>query len=364
MAIKYGLIGAAEAQSERVTTIGVEEVWSDIQLATELYSDNIDALMDTVVQKMTAHQINFKLTSAGTLQPLDDWGNPQPTYEDGQYTVAFPIQGAGDAWGNNRVSRALMTVADVSRQTAKSLRMDADWMRRHLLAAWFTNVTWSYTDDAVGALTIQPLANGDTVEYLRRDGSVATDNHFLGQANAIGNGADNPFPTIYTELDEHPSNSGPYVAFVATNLVASVQALDDLIEPNDPTLIISENNTRLRLQVNPDISEYGQGPILFGQRYLGVVNGVHVVEWATLPSSYLVAFAVGAEEAPFGMREYPAEELMGLFPEFNDRDGNSYEFRWLRYCGFGALNRIAALAMEIGDANYDIPTGFTAPLPR
>lgn len=363
MAIKYGLIGAAEAQSERVTTIGVQEVWTDIQGATAEYNRQIDSLFDSVVERMTAHQINFKLTSSSTLQPLDDWGNPQPTYEDGQYTVAFPIQGAGDAWGNNRVSRALMTVQQVSRQVDKTLRADVDWMRRHLLAAWFTNTTWSYTDDTYGALTIQPLANGDSVTYLRRDGTSATDNHFLGQANTISNN-DNPFPTIYRELDEHPSNSGPYVAFVSSNLTDEIEGLDDLIEPDDPSLIISENNTRLRISVNVDESEYGQGPIMWGQRYLGRANGVHAVEWSSLPDNYIVAIAVGAEEKPFGMREYPAQELMGLFPEFNDGDGNSYEFRWLRYAGFGAYNRVAALAMEIGDASYDIPTGYTAPLAR
>lgn len=363
MAIKSGLIGAAEAQSERVTTIGVEEVWQDIQGATELYNEQIDMLVEGVVERMTAHQINFKLPGNSTLQPLDDWGNPQPTYEDGQYTVAFPIVGAGDAWGNNRVSRALMTVQQVSRQVEKTLRADADWMRRHILAAWFTNVTYTYTDDEFGSLTIQPLANGDTVTYLRRDGTSATDNHFLGQANTISN-TDNPFSTIYRELDEHPSNSGPYVAFVPTNLTDEIEALDDLIPPNDPSLIISENNTRLRIGIDPDNTEFGEGPVYFGQRYLGRCNGVHIVEWTTLPDNYIVAIATGADEKPFGMREYPADEITGLFPEFNDRDGNSYEFRWVRYCGFGALNRIAALAMEIGDASYDIPTGFTAPLPR
>lgn len=364
MAIKYGLIGAAEAQSERVTSIGVDEVWSDVQLATEIYNEQMDMLLDTVVEKVMVHQRNFKLTSSSTLQPLDDWGNPQPTHEDGQYSVAFPIQGAGDAWGNNRVSRALMTVQQVSRQVNKTFRADVDWMRRHILAAWFTNTTWTYVDDEHGSLTIQPLANNDSVTYLRRDGTSSADNHFLGQANTIGNGADNPFPTIYRELDEHPSNSGPYVAFVPTNLVDEIEALDDLITPDDPSLIISENNTRLRIQVNPDISEYEQGPVLFGQRYLGRCNGVHIVEWSVLPDNYIVAIATGAEDKPFGMREYDAAELEGLFPEFNDRDGNSYEFRWLRYCGFGALNRIAALAMEIGDASYDIPSGYTAPLAR
>ena len=43
------------------------------------------------------------LGSGGTLQPLDEWGNPLPVKDEGVYDVAFPIQGGGTAWGDNRV---------------------------------------------------------------------------------------------------------------------------------------------------------------------------------------------------------------------------------------------------------------------
>lgn len=358
--VKYGVIGAAEAQSELVTTIGVSVVMADIMEATQEHNRQIDQLVGSVAQRTTDHQIRFKQISSGTLQPLDDYGNPKPTFEDGYYDIALPLKGAGAAWGDNRVSRSLMTVGDAARQTMKVLRDDADWMRRHILAAWFTDATYTYSDDTYGNLTVQPLANGDTVTYVRRDGTASTDNHFLAQENTISD-SDNPFSTIYKELDEHPSNSGPYICWIPTNLTDEVEALTDLIEPDDPSLIISENNTRLRVSIDPDVTEYGQGPIVFGQRYMGRVNGVHVVEWSSLPDNYLVAHATGA--GPFlGWREYPAAQLQGLFTEMHDVDGNTMIRRWLRYCGFGAMNRIAALAMRIGNDTYAEPTGYTAPL--
>ena len=101
------------------------------------------------------------LVAGGTLQPLDEWGNPLPVKDEGYYDVAFPIQRGGTAWGTNRESRAMMTVAEAQRFTLGALRRDADWMRRHFLAALFDNTTWTFQDDFKGAFTVQPLANGD-----------------------------------------------------------------------------------------------------------------------------------------------------------------------------------------------------------
>lgn len=363
MAIQYGIIGAADVQSERITTVGVSAVMSDIALATAEYNRQTDLLLSAWSDKTTDHQKRFYLPGSATLQPLDDFGNPLPVQESGYYDVAFPIYGAGHAWGDNRVSRALMTVEQAARQTATAYRADNDWMRRQMLAAVFTDTTRTYADATFGNLTVQPLANGDTVTYVKRDGTSATDNHYLAQANAIGAGADNPFPTIYSELDEHPSNSGPYVAYVASSLTATIEALADLIEPDDPTLITSETSTRLRLQLNPDVSDYGQldDLILFGQRYIGRANGIHIVEWSAMPAGYIIAHSIGAG-AFLGQREYPAAELQGFFTEFADIDGNTMINRFLRYTGFGVQNRVAAVVQRIGNGTYAEPTGYTAPL--
>lgn len=367
MTTQYGIIGSANVQSELITTFGVEAVMSDIVLATQEYNRQIDRLMSSWAMDTVNHQVRHYLPSYSTLQPLDDFGNPKPQNETGYFDAAFPIYGGGKAWGTNRVSRSLMTVEQASRQTSAVFRADADWIRRHMLAATVTNTTRTYQDELYGSLTVQPLANdtgaGDGVTYVRRDGTSAIDNHYLAQTNAIADGTDNPFPAIYTELDEHPSNSGPYVAYVASDLVTSIEGLTDLIEPDDPTLITSTNTTRLVLQLNPDISKHGQldQVILFGQRYIGRVNGVHIVEWSSMPSGYMTVHATGAGQF-LGKRQYPTADLMGLFPEMADIDGNTMVNRFLRYCGFGVMNRVAALVYQIGNATYQIPTGYTAPL--
>ena len=360
--VSYGFVNLENLASQRLTDVPLQTIQTAIRESVEEHTRELNGILSSLVTVVPDgdYKMRFQLPAGGTLQPLDANGNPKPVQPTGTYDIAFPIQGGGTAWGNNRVSRAKMTVADADRFTWDAMDKDADWMRRHILAAIFTNTTWTYTDEEHGDLTVQPLANGDTVTYVRVGGSSSTDTHYLAQANAIGNGADNPFPTIYAELDEHPSNSGPYVVYVASNLVSSIEALSNFIEPSNPALIYGANTTRMEQVVDVDMtSRISQG---FGDRLVGYVDGCVIIEWRALPDSYMIAHASGVNDV-VGMREYDAPELKGFFPEFNDVNGNHYEYRMIRYAGFGIMNRVGALVMRIGNGTYAIPSGYTAPLP-
>jgi len=268
----------------------------------------------------------------------------------GYYDVALPIQGAGTAWGDNRITRAKMTVDDANRFTWDVMGRDMDWVVRHILAAIFTNVTWTYTDDINGDLVVQPLANADTVVYTFKGGSSGTDTHFLAQASAIDD-THNPFPAINTELMEHPSNSGQVIVYVPTNLVATIKALTNFLPAVDPNVQQGLASDRVAVTIDPGV----------GDTVVGYVDGCWIVEWKRLPDSYMIAIATGADPA-VGMREHPEAELQGLFPEFQNVDGNRQLNKFIRFAGFGIVNRVAALAYRIGNGSYAIPTGYTAPL--
>jgi len=221
--VAYGFTGLQSLFTSRVSEVGVNRVWTAVQESADEYSRQVSGIMATMVERTTQAQEQVELPSSGTLQPLDEWGNPVPVKPAGNYQVAYPIQGGGTAWGTNRITRQLLTVEEANRFTLDAMRRDSDWMIRHILASLFDNVTWTFNDKVgpngakgLGDITIQPLANGDTVTYVRRTGDAATDDHYLGQANAISD-SDDPFPTIKTELSEHPSNSGPYVCYTPTS---------------------------------------------------------------------------------------------------------------------------------------------------
>lgn len=350
--LAYGFVGLENMFAERVSDDNVEQVRTAIAESLAEHNRQVAAISSELVGVTEKYSARFYLPGGGTMQPLDEYGNPLPVREGGFYDVAWPIQGAGTAWGDNRVTRALMTVDEVNSMVIGSLQRDADWMKRHILAALFDNVAWTFADPEHGNLSIQPLANGDTVTYLRKNGLVTTDDHYLAQAAGILD-ASNPFPTIYSELSEHPENAGAsIVAYVPTNQVSAVKALANF-EP------VADGDIQLGSGSNLLVGSIDRG---FGDELLGKTDKVWVVEWAMLPDDYIIATARGARFPALRMREYAAASLKGLFAEEHSPDGNLMENRLIRYAGFGAYNRVGALAYRIGNASYAIPTGYDAPL--
>ncbi len=99
----------------------------------------------------------------------------------------------------------------------------------------------------------------------------------------------------------------------------------------------------------------------FGDEVLGKVDKCWIVEWSMLPSDIIVATARGAREPVLKMREYPADSLRGFFRKAVV-EGNLSTTEFYRFAGFGAYNRVGALAYRIGNGSYAIPSGYDAPL--
>lgn len=357
MTIAYGFIGLEHLFATRVQQAGPQRIFTAIQESAAEHNRIINALMSSMVEATTVPQEQFELPAGGTLQPLDEWGVPIPVKHSGSYQVAYPIQGGGTAWGTNRVSAAYMTVEETNREVVEAQTKDADWMRRHILAALMDKTAWTYNDEVgrdgskgLGNITVQPLANGDAVVYLRVGGSSSTDNHYLGQANAIDD-SNNPFDDIYDELMEHPSNSGPIVVYVATSLKASIKGLANFVPVSDPDVRVAADSDEL----------VGNLALGFGDEVLGKCDDCWIVEWKVLPAGYMIAHAQGAGPV-LRMREHAPEELRGLFPENYSPDGNRKQMSMIRYAGFGVRNRVAALCYYIGNATYPTPADYDAPL--
>lgn len=351
--VAYGFVGLEHLWSERVKEIGEQRIWDAVRESAAYHSQQLAAVIASFAEPTIDRTRKIMLPGSGELQPLDEHGNPHPTRPKGYYDVGFPIFGGGDAWGDNRVTRALATVEEANRWTLEAFKKDTRWVRRHALAAILTETPYVYHDPA-GDITIQPLANGDGVIYNRVGGTASTDDHYHAQATGIAD-LTNPFPTLRSELAEHPENNGPYVAYIATKNRSDVEDLADFEMPSD-------ENIRAGLASDTLIGEIDLGP---GDELVGYLKGsrMWVIEWKALPDDYIIAHARGSGPL-LGMRQYPAAELQGFFPEFNDVDGNHKEQRLIRYAGFGVQNRVGAAVMYVaaGDTTYDIPAGFEAPL--
>jgi hypothetical protein len=310
------------------------------------------ALSAFFAQQTTAYTARFRSVTAARLQPLDENGRARPIKPTGYYDVAFPIKTGGSAWGADYITTQKMTVQEVNNAIATMFMADARWMRDHILSALFAAATYSFTDPMYGALTIQPLANGDTVTYQVITGgdTGATETHQYAQAAGIAD-ATNPFPTIYSELMEHPENGGQVVAFIPNNLTATVEALATFVPVSDPN--IREGSATSVLTGSLGASLPGT--------LLGYVDKVWIVEWRALPDSYIVATTTEGDR-PLAMREDPEPELQG-FKQVATRDDHPfYERQYMRRAGFGAWNRVGALVYRIGNASYAVPTNYTPPI--
>ena len=358
--IAYGFYRIEHLFAERITDRMIPTVQEAVRLSAQIHSQTLDEMLAELVTPTTQYQINYQLAGAGELQPLDDAGNPLPTRPTGTYTVAFPIRGGGDAFGMDPISRAKATVADFNRITWDTQVKDARWMRRGILSALYTNVAYTFADEEHGNITVQPLAlTSDGVTYVRNSGDASTDEHFYAQAAAISNAAD-PFPTWYTELNEHPNNQGPYVAYIPDNLVSAVMGLASFHPADDPNITFGADVTRAARMVDPDMTARNTEFAGFGDKYLGYHEaGVHVVSWSALPSNYPIIVARGGDPV-LGMRQHAEPELQGFFAEPFNVDGNHMGIRFLRYAGFGVMNRVGAIAARIGNETYAIPAGFDA----
>lgn len=351
--VAYGFINLKNLFARRVTEVGVSVIANAVNQSVAEHNRQMDALLSLFVQRTTDFKVRYKTPTVARLQPLDESGRARPIRPTGQYDVAFPLQMGGAAWGESFLAKAKMTVEEANEATITLLSADMRWVRDHVLAALFANASWAFTDQEHGALTIQGLANSDTVLYQVLTGAdqAVTDTHYLAQAAAIADGA-NPFPIIYQELAEHPDNAGQCVALIPTNLKTTVEALTLFREVADPNI---------RTGANTDVLVGSLGVAVPGE-LIGYVEKTWIVEWRSLPDNYIIATMTDGERS-LAMREDPEAELNGFQQVAQRDDYPFYESQWIRRAGFGARNRVGAAVYRIGNAAYAVPTNYGSPMP-
>lgn len=351
--VLYGFMNLKDVFSDRVEDVGVGVVNTAIDATLAEHNRQMASLMGIFALPTTEYKLRWKTPVNSRLQPLDENGRARPIRALGHYDIAFPLHDAGSAWGMTYKASQKMTVQDANNILSTMLTADRRWIRDHIMAALFTNVAWTFTDEEHGALTVKGLANGDTDTYLVQAGADTgvTDTHYLAQAAAIADITD-PFQTIYDELNEHPENSGEIVVLIPTGLKATVEALTAFYPTTDDNLRYGTGATLLQ---NP------LGVALPG-RLLGYHEAkVYIAEWKSMPANYMIAVSTGGSQA-LAMRQEPETQLQGFNRVAERNDYPFFESQYLRSAGFGGYNRVGALVMRIGNGSYAIPTGYDSPM--
>lgn len=356
MALMYGFQNLETVLDRRVEDVGVPTVEQAIADTLAEHNRQVNAITSLFVRPTSDYKIRYRTATAARLQPLDQDGRARPIVPTGHYDVAFPLQHAGTAWGANWMARAKMTVQQANDTLATLVGADKRWMRDHILSALFNKTAWTFPDPDHGSLSIQGLANGDSVTYEIQSGAEmgATDDHYYAQAAGIADISD-PFPTIVSDLEEHPENSGEIIVLMPTGLKASVMGLTGFVPQPDP--VIREGiNTRILTSFPSDASIPGE---FFGYHDAGA----WLATWAGMPAGYMVAVATGGER-PIAMREDELADLRGFRKVAEREDYPFWEAQYIRMAGFGGWNRVGAVVAYVGTSGtYAVPSGYSAVMP-
>jgi hypothetical protein len=347
----YGFRDLRDQADSQITEQLIPVINTAITETVAFHNEEMDRVLSMFVKKTTDHALRYKTPADAKLQPLDEHGRARKIRVGAQYDVGFPLQAAGLAEGATDTTRKLETVQDVSDITVTMTMADKNWMLDHVLGTLFAVADWTFTDERFGALVVKPLANGDAITYLGRNGSSATADHNTGQAAAIAD-LTNPFPGIYSRLTRPMGSNGRVISFVASNLVASVQGLSSFFEPPDPNIRAAVTTEEL----------IGTLPAGTPGEVLGYANRVWIVDWARLPDNYIVSIIEGGER-PVAMREYEVASLRGFRRAGERNDYPYFETQFKRDAGFGIWNRVGADVVRIGNASYAVPTGYEVPMP-
>lgn len=355
-----GLLNIAEASADNVylSTMGQRLVYDAVQTLLENYNAEINKAKAAFVERTTQdHKFRYKLPGGGRLQRRGGQAQSGAVKAGGSWDVAFPLEDFGAQLGGDDIALAYMTAAELDRQMDTIFIQGVNTYRFEMLKALLNNTQRTFQDDIKGSLTLEPLANGDSVVYPPVIGSEseATDDHYLesGYAASAISDANNPFPTIRAELVEHfgVMQGGEALAvFHNSAESAKIKALANFDAV--PARYLNPGN-------NVDVPTNLPGG-LPGTIIGYVTGGGFAVEWDWIPANYMLGVHLDAPK-PLIERVDPESTGLGrglqLVAEDEEYPLKGSHYRW-RF-GLAAGNRLNGVVMELGTGGtYTIPTAY------
>lgn len=324
---------------------------------------NQDAMMAAsafISEITTKAQERYQLPGAGLMSPRATGTNGPAVRAGGSISVAYPLLDFGEQVAEDDVAMAYMTPDEFERHVETVSNRYMARLRRQILYALLDNqsgAAWTFADRYLGNLSIQPLADGDTVVYPPVLGSYtdATENHYLesGYAYTAISDTNDPFVTIVNELEEHfgeVAGGSNIVVFINNEERTYVEALTDFDAIPDNFIVPGANiDIPQRLPNVP-------GRII--GRHIG--SGCWISQWRWMPAKYM--FGVHLEvDAPLKMRVDPPETGLpqGLALVSNTPDYPFESMQWRARFGLGVANRLNGVAFELGTGGtYTVPTNY------
>lgn len=355
----YGVLNIADTERVYLNTLGQSTVYDAVNEYMAMHNAELAATLGIFVGKTTdIAKERYFLPGGGTLQDMGfaPQGAPAAVKTTGYWDVAYPLSDFQAQLAGDRVAYAYATVQDLAREVDGVRARDVNTVRFQILNALLGNTQTTFADPIMGSLSIEPLANGDSVLYPPVVGATteATENHYLESGYTVASISDtnNPAATVVAELEEHfgaPTGGSNIAMFVASGVGAKLELLTDFVPI-----------TRWNIQPGANTAQAVGLPAGMPGRILGALSGAWIVEWRYLPATYTIGIHLDAP-APLAMRVDPGYTGLGSGLQLvatNDKFPFSNSFYSHRF-GVAASNRLNGVVLEVDTGgSYTVPAGY------
>lgn len=359
MASIFGHLDVSQTDYVYNATVGQQVLYNAAQEYLTRVNEEISRVLGVFVEGMTEKaSIRYKSEGGGYLQERQANGDYAAVKASGSWDVAFPLKDFGAELAANDIAMAYMSINELENHIQNIVLQDINTLRFQILYALLHGSTVSFIDEVHGSLTLQPLANGDSVVYPPVVGSAtgATESHVYESGYTAANisDANDPIATIVAELVEHSQMQDPngeeVVVFINSAQQAKIEALTDYEPVPDRHIIVANVEVAARSGGLPDVP----GKIIGRHR-----DGAWISVWNFIPAGWVFGMHLGMR-SPLMMRVDPAATGLGRGLQLIAQD-EKYPFErsiWRHRYGLAVANRLNGVAMELsadGDG-YDAPT--------
>lgn len=357
-----GFLNLNDTDRVRLNTYGQDVIYTAIQAHNEKVNADMNMAMSLFVSGDTdKYTERYRLPGGGRLQRRGQLSQPAAMKVTGYWDVGYPLEDFATQITSDDVSMAYMTVQDLDRHLSQVSTMYANTVRHEILYSVFNSTAGTFVDPINGSVTVQRLANGDSVLYPPVLGSEdeATENHYLesGYAASAISDTNDPYVTIAAELKEHfgqMTGGTNLIAFINPAQTAKTVDLTDVVSVADRYI---QSGSDRDLPVNLPLGGLPKSARIIGRHEEA---GVWIAEWAWIPANYIVSMDLDAEK-PLKRRVDPADTRLGSGLQLVARD-NRFPIDssfWRARFGFGVANRLNGVVMELGiGGTYTVPSAY------
>jgi hypothetical protein len=338
--------------------MGQRVVYDAVTQVLAMHNMELAAAMRTFVEQTTSdHKLRYKLPATGRMQRRGSQAQSAAVKASGSWDVAFPLEEFGDQLAWDRTAYGYMTVQDLDRHIDGITIRDTNTVRYEMLYSILNSTAATFVDPLWGSLTIERLANGDSVLYPPVLGSEteATANHYVesGYAATAISDTNDPYVTIINALESRfgaVQGGSNIVVFINDAQTPKTKALTSFVDVTDYA-VTPGLQTAIPASMGPEVP----GRII-GRHD----SGAWVSEWRWIPANYMVGIHLEAPR-PLMERVDPGYTGLGtglqLVAESDMYPATQahYEHRF----GFGVGNRLNGYVLELGTGgSYSVPTAY------